>query len=151
MMSLMALDRVADLPTWLLSRANARSQAILDTAFTAEGVRGYHYRLLAALAQYGSLSQAGMGRRTGIDRKDVAIAAAELESAELVVRADDPADARRKVVSLTARGETRLRHLDRVLHQVQAEVLAPLTPDEQSALRSLLAKLIADDDSGRHA
>ena len=70
----MALDRVAGLPTWLLSRANARSQEILGTAFAEEGVRGYHYRLLAALAQYGALSQAEMGRCTGSDRKDVAVA-----------------------------------------------------------------------------
>jgi DNA-binding MarR family transcriptional regulator len=137
----MALDRVAQLPTWLLSRANARAQAILDAAFTAAGVRGYHYRLLAALAQYGSLSQAEMGRRTGIDRKDVAIAVAELESAELLVRTPDPDDARRKVVTLTALGASRLRRLDRVLDRVQADVLAPLTDDEQDTLTRLLAKL----------
>ena len=66
-----ALRRVAARPTWLLSRANARSQALLADAFGAEGVRGYHFRLLAALDQYGPASQADLGRRTGIDRSDV--------------------------------------------------------------------------------
>lgn len=148
MMTVMALDRVAKLPTWLLSRANARSQAILDTAFTEAGVRGYHYRLLAALAQYGSLSQADLGRNTGIDRKDVAITVAELESAELVARTADPDDARRKVVSLTGLGSRRLRKLDRVLQQVQADVLAPLTDSEQHTLTRLLVKLAAHDEVG---
>lgn len=146
----MALDRVAGLPTWLLSRANARAQEILGTAFAEEGVRGYHYRLLAALAQYGALSQAEMGRRTGIDRKDVAVAVAELEAGELLARTPDPDDARRLIVSLTTRGAARLRHLDDVLHQVQADVMAPLTTDERSALTLLLGKLAAHDTAGAH-
>ena len=66
-----ALRRVAARPTWLLSRANARSQGLLAEAFDAEGVHGYHFRLLAALEQYGPASQADLGRRTGIDRSDV--------------------------------------------------------------------------------
>ncbi|MDN5856094.1 MAG: MarR family transcriptional regulator [Actinomycetia bacterium] len=146
----MTLERVAGQPTWLLSRANARSQTILHTAFTAAGVRGYHYRLLAALAQYGSLSQADMGRYTGIDRKDVAIAVAEIESADLVARTADPDDARRNVVALTRLGTSRLRQLDRVLQQVQDDVLAPLTPEEQGALKALLTKLVESDAAGAH-
>ena len=66
-----ALRRVEARPTWLLSRANARSQGVLADALSAEGVRGYHFRLLAALDQYGPSSQADLGRRTGIDRSDV--------------------------------------------------------------------------------
>jgi DNA-binding MarR family transcriptional regulator len=137
----MGLDRVAHLPTWLLSRANARAQAILAAEFAAAGIRGYHYRLLAALAQYGSLSQADLGRRTGIDRKDVAIAVAELEADGLVVRTPDPDDARRKVVDLSRRGDSRLRRLDAVLQSVQTEVLAPLDHEEQQIVIRLLAKL----------
>lgn len=137
----MPLDRVAGQPTWLLSRANARAQEILGTAFAAAGVRGYHYRLLAALAQHGAISQADLGRHTGIDRKDVAVALAELEDEGDVRRAVDPDDARRKVVTLTALGTRRLHQLDGVLAQVQADVLAPLTQREQATLRTLLAKL----------
>ena len=65
------LRRVAGRPTWLLSRANARAQGLLTDAFADEGVRGYHFRLLAALEQYGPASQAELGRHTGIDRSDV--------------------------------------------------------------------------------
>ena len=150
MMGVMALDRVAGLPTWLLSRANARSQEILGTAFAEEGVRGYHYRLLAALAQYGALSQAEMGRCTGSDRKDVAVAVAELESGELLARTPDPDDARRRIVSITARGSARLHRLDRVLQRVQTDVLAPLTTDERRTLLVLLDKLLAHDATGAH-
>jgi hypothetical protein len=51
------LTRVADRPTWLLSRAHARAHRILRQGFEAEGVRGYHFRLLAAMEQYGPSSQ----------------------------------------------------------------------------------------------
>ena len=105
-------------------------------------------RLLAAPDQYGALSQADLGRNTGIDRKDVAIAVAELESDELVVRTADTADARRKVVSLTEVGKTRLLRLDRVLRQAQVDVLAPLTVEEQRTLTLLLTKLAEHDAAG---
>ena len=137
----MTLDRVARQPTWLLSRANARAQTILTAAFAGAGVRGYHYRLLAALAQYGALSQAELGRRTGIDRKDIAIAVAELDADGLVERHPDPEDARRKVVTVTTDGAARLRRLDGVLAEVQADVLAPLTAPERATLVALLVKL----------
>lgn len=137
----MPLDRVAEQPTWLLSQANARAQELLAAAFTRAGVRGYHFRLLAALDQYGRLSQADMGRNTGIDRKDVAVAVAELESRGFVARTPDPDDARRRIVSLTSAGSALLRELDRALRQVQEELLEPLTAAEQRALVRLLMKL----------
>lgn len=144
----MELDRVAELPTWLLSRANARAQEILSAALGRAGARGYHYRLLAGLAQHGPLSQAELGRRTGIDRKDVAVAVAELEADALVVRTSDPTDARRRVVSLARDGERRLRDLDQVLAQAQAQVLAPLDPEERLVLTRLLAKLSGSGAGG---
>lgn len=137
----MPLDRVAGQPTWLLSRANARSQAILQAAFGAAGVRGYHVRLMAALAQYGPLSQADLGRHTGIDPKDVVHALNEIEVRGLVAREPDPADRRRNVVTLTEAGDAELIRLDGVLARVQDEVTAPLTARERETLLRLLAKL----------
>lgn len=137
----MPLDRVAEAPTWLLSRANARAQAILHAAFTGAGVRGYHYRLMAALAQYGALSQADLGRHTGIDPKDVVHALNDLQARGLVARAPDPSDRRRNVVTLSEAGGTELTRLDRVLAVAQQEVTAPLAERERVTLLRLLAKL----------
>ena len=136
-----ALDRVADRPTWLLSRAQARAQAILAEAFAAHGVRGYHFRLLAALDQHGPASQADLGRATGIDRSDVVAVLNELVADGLAERAPDPDDRRRNVVTITAAGAEVLEQLDSVLDQVQEAVLAPLSPNERRQLVRLLAKL----------
>jgi len=135
------LKRVAGRPTWLLSRAQARAQALLAEAFAAEGVRGYHFRLLAALEQYGPTSQADLGRHTGIDRSDVVATLNELVEARLAVREPDPADRRRNVVTITARGTRTLERLDAVLDGVQEELLTPLTPSERKTLVRLLGKL----------
>jgi DNA-binding MarR family transcriptional regulator len=135
------LRRVAGRPTWLLSRANARSQGLLADAFAAAGVRGYHFRLLAALDEHGPASQADLGRHTGIDRSDVVATLNDLVAWGLAGRAPDPADRRRNIVTITDRGAATLERLDAVLDGVQEAVLAPLTPDERAVLVRLLAKL----------
>ena len=139
------LDRVAGQPTWLLAQANARAQRLLHDAFTAAGVRGYHYRLLAALEQYGAVSQAELARHTGIDPKDVVGALNELVEAGAAQRSADPADGRRNLVRITRWGRVTLRRLDAALADVQAELLAPLAPRERETLVALLTRLAAPD------
>jgi DNA-binding MarR family transcriptional regulator len=97
--------------------------------------------LLAALDQYGSASQADLGRHTGIDKSDVVAALNDLVSTGLAQREPDPADRRRNNVTLTERGASALERLDSVLDDVQDAVLAPLTPTERRTLVRLLGKL----------
>ena len=136
-----AVRRVAGRPTWLLSRANARSQNLLAEAFANEGVRGYHFRLLAALDEHGPSSQAELGRNTGIDRSDVVATLNDLVASGFAQRQPDPMDGRRNIVTITKRGARLLERLDGVLDDVQQTVFAPLTPNERKTLARLLAKL----------
>ena len=136
------LRRVADQPTWLLGRANARSQRILAEAFNAAGARGYQFRILAGLEQHGPSSQADLGRNTGIDRSDVVATVNELVTKGFVRRDPDPDDRRRNIITLTPNGCGALEQLDRVVHGAQDRMLAPLSPDERSTLVALLAKLV---------
>ena len=87
--------RVKNRPTWLISRTFARSSGLLAAGFDSShgrGLRSYHYRLLAALDEWGPASQADLGRGTGIDRSDVTAALSELKSRSrrLVERSVDP-------------------------------------------------------------
>src|ERR1700746_1297648 len=110
-------SRLKDRPTWLISRAYARSSGLLNAGFEAHGsgLRGYHYRLLAAIEEWGPTSQADLGRSTGIDRSDVTAALAELESRNLIERTVDPDNKRRNIVTLTPEGVERLHDLDIVV------------------------------------
>ncbi len=140
--------RVGDRPTWLISRAFARSSGLLSSAFEerGEGLRGYHYRLLAALEQWGPASQADLGRDTGIDRSDVTLALGELEASGLVVREVDPDHKRRKIVTITAAGLRELRRLDRIVDDVQEVALSPLTDAQRRQFVSLLHRLLDAPD-----
>jgi DNA-binding MarR family transcriptional regulator len=140
-------NRIDRMPTWLLSRANARAQAIRVEAFTAAGSTGYLSRLLASLADEGPASQAELGRRTGIDPSDVVAAVNELESRGFVTRRRDRDDARRNVVTLTSAGRAELRRLDAVVADIQERFLAPLSETDRRHLRRILAKLAADADA----
>lgn len=142
-----APGRIRDRPTWLISRAYARSSGLLNDGFEANagGLRSYHYRLLAAVEEQGPASQADLGRGTGIDRSDVTAAVGELERRELVQRSVDPDDRRRNVVSITRAGKKQLRILDRVIADVQEQVLAPLTPPERTQFSKLIRRLAEAD------
>ena len=141
--------RVKDRPTWLISRAYARSSGLLNAGFEAHGrgVRSYHYRLLAALKEWGPVSQADLGRSSGIDRSDVTAALAELESRNLVERTNDPENKRRNIVSLTPEGVGELRDLDRVVDGVQDELLAPLTATQRRQFIVLISRLLGDPEA----
>ena len=145
------LQRVAGRPTWLLSQTHARAQTLLAEAFATEGLRGYHFRLLAALDQYGPSSQADLGRYTGIDRSDVVAALNDLVGGGLARREADPVDARRNVVTITRRGRSTLDRVDARLDEVQDAVLAPLTPKERTAFVPMLAKLAGSPGAGEDA
>ncbi|GHF65361.1 DNA-binding MarR family transcriptional regulator [Amycolatopsis bartoniae] len=100
------------------------------------------FAVLAALEEYGALSQAEIGRRLGLDRNDVSGILTRLESSHRVDRQADPANRRRNLVTLTAAGRHYLEELQQHADTVQAELLAGLDPAEQRQLQSLLAKLL---------
>ena len=126
----------------MLSRTSLRAQDLLAAAFATEGLRGYHFRLLAALDQYGPSSQADLGRHTGIDRSDVVATLNELVDGGLARRKPDPADGRRNVVTITRRGSSTLERLDAALDGVQDALLEPLSPKERTTFVRLLGKLV---------
>ncbi|WP_255473696.1 MarR family winged helix-turn-helix transcriptional regulator [Micromonospora sp. ALFpr18c] len=79
-----------------------------------------------------------MGRRCGIDRSDVVAAINDLAGRGLLVRAPDPADRRRNVISLTDAGADEARRMTATVGRVQDELLAPLSTAERDQLTRLL-------------
>jgi len=100
------------------------------------------FAVLAALEEYGPLSQAEIGRRLGLDRNDVNGVLNRLESRHQVDRQTDPADRRRNVVTLTVAGRRQLDELQQHADAVQDELLAGLDAAERRQLHALLAKLL---------
>ncbi len=119
------------------------TRRLVSDGFAAAGARGYHYRILAALHEFGPMSQAELGRRCRVDRSDVVTAVNALTEQGFVVRAPDPDHGRRNKVTLTPDGTRQLRAMDRVLDQVQNELLAPLSKEDRQTLTRLLGRVLA--------
>jgi MarR family transcriptional regulator, lower aerobic nicotinate degradation pathway regulator len=135
-------SRLMSKPSWLLSQTCMHAHRLLSQALAAVGSIGYHYRLLAALEEFGPASQATLGRRTGIDRSDVVAALNDLTARGQVQRTPDPADRRRNTITITPAGTEQLRLLEGVLAGVQDKLLAPLAPTEREQLTRLLARIL---------
>lgn len=100
------------------------------------------FAVLAALDEYGPLSQAELGRRLGLDRNDVNAILNRLQSSRRVDREPDPTDRRRNVVRSTAAGRQHLGELQQHADAIQDDLLRGLDPDERRQLQVLLAKLL---------
>lgn len=134
--------RWESLPSWLLTQTANHAGRLVADGFSSVGARGYHYRLLATLEEFGPASQAMLGRRSGIHLSDMVAAINELADRKLVERASDPSDGRRNIISLTAAGKRQLRRLEKQLAECQDELLAPLSPGERQRLTELLSRLL---------
>ena len=129
-------------PSWLVSEVSRVAHRLLTGKLATADSRGYHYRLLAALQEFGPASQATLGRRTGMDRSDVVAAVNELVGRGLADRSPDPADGRRNIITITPAGTAHLRRLEELLDDVQNELLAPLSPAERQQLIHLLTRVL---------
>jgi DNA-binding MarR family transcriptional regulator len=138
-----APERMRERPTWLISRAYARASGLLQEGFarSGDGLRSYHYRLLAALEEWGPASQAALGRSTGIDRSDVTAALVDLEDRGLVRRAVNQQDRRRNDVTITDAGVRHLELLDVVVDEIQERLLAPLSQEERRQFIALMRRI----------
>jgi DNA-binding MarR family transcriptional regulator len=129
-------------PTWLVSQVSGHAHRLLAARLADAGARGYHVRVLAALAEFGPASQASLGRRVEMDRSDVTAAVGELAADGFVERTADAEDRRRNVVTITGAGRARLASLDAILNGVQDELLAPLSAQERATLTGLLTRVL---------
>jgi MarR family transcriptional regulator, lower aerobic nicotinate degradation pathway regulator len=141
MYSRTAPTRLRSLPSWLISQSSITAGNLVTGRLAALAEHRYQFSMLAALEEFGPLSQAELGRRCGLDRSDVAGAIADLDTRGLVEREPDPADRRRNVVRITAAGREHLARLDDLIATAQEEFLAPLSPVERALLVQLLTRI----------
>jgi DNA-binding MarR family transcriptional regulator len=98
-------------------------------------------RILTRLARR-PMSVKGIAQAATIDAPAATVAVNDLERRGLVVRETDPANRRCKVVSLTEAGRDMVQRID-TTDDPAPDVLATLDDAELTALRSLLAKIVA--------
>ncbi|WP_326674313.1 MULTISPECIES: MarR family winged helix-turn-helix transcriptional regulator [unclassified Streptomyces] len=136
-----ALQRIQSLPSWLVGRVAARARGLVADALAAEGLKLMHHAVLAATAEYGPVAQAELGRRLAVDPKDMVGILNDLQQAKLVLRTPDPVDRRKNAITVTPEGMAALTRCAALAEAANAELLAPLTPEEQNQLMALLARV----------
>lgn len=139
--SVMPPARLRALTSWQVSKVTTLG-ARLTARRMPLGARS-DFAVLAALEEYGPLSQADIGRRLGLDRNDVNAVMTRLEAERVVTRRVDPANRRRNIVSPTAAGRRHLDQLQKHADAVQDELLAGLNTTERRQLHDLLDKVLA--------
>ena len=132
-------------PTWLISQVAVHAHRLVADGLASAHARGYDYRVLAALHEFGPTSQATLGRRTAIDKSDVVDTVDGLSRRGLVRRSSDLADRRRKSITITRAGVKHFLRLDKVLVDIQETLLGPLSTTERRVLLTLLARLLKRD------
>lgn len=129
-------------PTWLLSQVYGLSHRLVYDHLAGTGTRGYHVRVLAALAEFGPSSQASIGRRVDMDRSDMTATVCELLESGLIERTGDTVDRRCNIVTITEAGRARLASIDTILNRAQEDFLVPLSELERETLAELLTRLL---------
>jgi DNA-binding MarR family transcriptional regulator len=137
-----APDRIRALPSWLINQAAVPANRLVNEALSGIGARRPHYSVLAALDELGPASQAELSRQTSIDRSDMVAIINELTEQGFVARTPDSSDRRRNVVTLTPAGRRQLHKIDRVVADVQDELLAPLSISDRRRFVALLTRLV---------
>jgi DNA-binding MarR family transcriptional regulator len=133
--------RLRRLPTWLVNQVGLRATRLTASALGSTTVRS-DFAVLAALEEFGPLSQTELGRRLGMDRSDVVAVLDRLQADGRVERTSDALDRRRNTVVLTGAGRAHLDDLGTHLDDVQDDLLAPLTRAERAQLSTLLERVL---------
>ena len=133
-------ERLTSKPSWLITQLAVHARRLVFDGFHAAGARGYHYRILAALHEFGPASQAELGRRCRVDRSDVVAALNELAGQGFVDRTPDRG--RRNRVTITPDGVRQLHRMDEVLDRVQDDLLRPLSAADRRTLTALLGRVL---------
>lgn len=102
------------------------------------------YAVLRAIEAEPGIEQSAVASAAATDKATLAVLLLRLESRGLLTRSVDPADRRRKLLTLTPGGQALISRIRPVVDGISADLLARLTEREQTQLTRLLAKLAAE-------
>jgi|SRR5271169_50881 len=111
------------------------------TSEMIESLTAPQFSALLKLMQEGPLSQNHLGRLIYLDVATIKGVVERLRARGLVTSKDDPRDARRHTIALTAAGRRLVEAAIPIAVKITAKTLDPLSEKEQETLLHLLKKL----------
>ncbi len=129
------------LPYRLSVLANRASRALARLYGARFGLSVAEWRVIAHLARFAPVSANDVAARAAMDKVQVSRAVARLTAKTLIERATDGADRRRSALRLTRRGLALHDAIVPLARDVEAQLLAGLTPADVARLDRLLSAL----------
>ena len=99
------------------------------------------YSILKCLWEQDNLSPKQLSQVLALDASTITGILDRLENKDLIRRVPSPADRRTLMIQLTDAGKALQTDIDRVIVEANHEVLADLTPEEQTALKGWLERI----------
>jgi DNA-binding MarR family transcriptional regulator len=128
---------------YLLKHAERLMSELHVEALAPFDIHARDLGVLLAIDSNEPASQQQIAQRMGVDRTTMVAIIDALEAKGLIARRPDTEDRRRNVIELTPAGQDMLREGIAASDTAEAELLAPLSPEENLQLRNLLARVLA--------
>jgi DNA-binding MarR family transcriptional regulator len=126
---------------YLVKRAETACRIGLETCLPSIGVTPSQYVSLSLLAAQEDKSSAALARRAGVSPQFMSEVIAALESKSLIVRSANPEWRRVLHIELTDAGRALLEQCDRMADELEARLVAGLSPEEVAVLRKALTRI----------
>jgi DNA-binding MarR family transcriptional regulator len=128
---------------YLLMKAGHHIGVEFDAALTSLGLTAREFLLLSFVRSRSGLSQQELSARLGLDPTIVVGLVDALEGRGLVMRAKDPADRRRNVLSATEQGVGAHDAAVAAARRAEDAFLAPLSAPQRAQLAKALRAVLA--------
>jgi DNA-binding MarR family transcriptional regulator len=133
------MDRSSARIGYLVYRLERRLRTRIDQAVRLHGVTATEYVTLSVLRERDGLSCAELARLAFVTPQAMNLVVSALERRGLVRREPDAHHRRVLRASVTARGLDCLEHCDQSMDEIEAEMLAELSPETVETVRDGLA------------
>jgi DNA-binding MarR family transcriptional regulator len=132
--------------TWyLLAMAGSQARHLWASVLAQLHVSPSQFKVLQALSESGPLGQHQLADLIAVDPRNAVPLLDGLEERGLLAREVDPADRRRRVLTITNDGQRLAAELASIGAEIETDFLSPLTRPEQVALRQMLLSLLRAD------
>jgi MarR family transcriptional regulator, temperature-dependent positive regulator of motility len=134
-------------PAHLARRFNQICLGVTAEILNGEGLTPLLFGVLAAVFEEPAKGQKQVAERMGVDAVNFGQMIDELEGNGLVERKIDPNDRRARKLYVTELGAALRRRLRPSPLAAQERLLAPLSPDERTALLDMLVRVVEANES----
>jgi MarR family transcriptional regulator for hemolysin len=127
--------------SWLLAQASHVMVTEMTRAFEDMGVAPRGHCVLSA-ADAGEFTQKELADLVGLDKTTMVVTVDELERAGLAERVPSTTDRRARIIRVTPAGKRVVRKGERVVQEIQRDVLASLPEQDAKGFMATLERLV---------